>query len=134
MIMSKDKPSVLDLIGPLFNRLNLLERGGHKLSLTNLMVMVCIVKVALAPQVSIPEIGALFLSVLNYGHKRYESNKVAKAEIERQSKKDDEHSTLIQNQAAAIESIKEELHKQAKITEEAKQVLASVKMKPRNQI
>lgn len=134
MIMSKDKPSVLDLIGPLFNRLNLLERGGHKLSLTNLMVMVCIVKVALAPQVSIPEIGALFLSVLNYGHKRYENGKAAKAELERQAKRDDEHSVQIKNQAAAIQSMQEELHKQAKITEEAKQVLASVKMKPRNQI
>ncbi len=57
--------------------LNMLEARYNKISLSNLAVIVCIVKVAIAPAASIVDLSALLLALLNYGHKRYESNKSA---------------------------------------------------------
>lgn len=50
--------------------LNLLDNAGN-LSISNIAVIVCVIKVALAPQFSITEVGALLVSLLNYAHKRY---------------------------------------------------------------
>lgn len=126
--MSKDKTSFLDLIGPLFYRLNLVERGGAKLSLTNLAVMVCIVKIAIAPSISIVDMGALLLSLLNYGHKRYESNKVHKAELDRQDKVDAQHQKHIEAHAEAIKQLTEQVQAQAKVVEEAKSIMTAQKI------
>lgn len=54
--------------------LSLLDRGGN-LSITNIAVIVCITKIAISPTFTITEVGALMLSLLNYAHKRKESNK-----------------------------------------------------------
>lgn len=126
--MSKEKTSLLDLIGPLFKRLNLLERGNDKLSLSNLAVFVCVIKVAVAPAVSIPEIGALLLSLLNYGHKRYESNKAAKAELEAQAKVDSEQHNLIKEQSEALKTLEAKVNDQQKVIDEAKSVMTAQKL------
>lgn len=132
-----NKTSFLDLIGPLFKRLSLTERNGN-LSLTNLAVAVCIVKIAIAPQISIPEIGALLLSLLNYGHKRYESNKVIKAELEAQAKVDAEQHELIKNQSDVLKDLQSKVADQQKVLDEAKQALTAQKLaqsqQPRRQL
>lgn len=128
MAPEKKRTSILDLIGPLCRRLSLVDGRGSSLSLTNLAVIVCIVKIAVAPQISIPEIGALLLSLLNYGHKRYESNKAAKAELDRQSKVDEEHQQHLNAHAEAIKQLTEQVAKQDKVLEEAKSVLTAQKL------
>jgi hypothetical protein len=55
--------------------LSLVDRSGN-LSITNIAVIVCITKIAIAPTFTVTEVGALMLSLFNYAHKRIESNKV----------------------------------------------------------
>ncbi len=135
---SDKKTSFLDLIGPLFRRLSLVESRGGNLSLTNLAVMVCIVKIAIAPQISIPEIGALLLSLLNYGHKRFETNKVIKAELAAQSKVDQEHQAHLDAHSDAIKALQEQAKASEKVIEEAKSALVAQKLsasqQPRRQL
>ena len=126
--MADKKTSILDLIGPLMRRLSLVDGRGSSFSLTNLAVMVCIVKIAVAPQISIPEIGALLLSLLNYGHKRYESNKAAKAELDRQSKVDEEHQKHLDAHAEAIRALEAKVSEQSKVIDEAKSVMTAQKL------
>lgn len=49
---------------------NLLDSQDN-LSVTNIAVIVCVTKIAIAPQFSITEVGALMVTLLNYAHKRY---------------------------------------------------------------
>ncbi len=49
--------------------LNLLDSDGN-LSITNVCVIVCVVKIVVAPQFSVTEVGALMVSLCNYAHKR----------------------------------------------------------------
>ena len=51
------------------NFLNLTDAAG-KLSITNLAVLICLVKLAISPSASITEAGALLAALVNYGHKR----------------------------------------------------------------
>lgn len=125
--MADKKVGILDLIGPLFKRLSLQERNGN-LSLTNLTVFVCIVKIAVAPVISIPEIGALLLSLLNYGHKRYEANKMLKSEIEAQAKVDIEHQKHLEVHAEALKDLQAKVAEQSKVIEEAKSVMTAQKL------
>ncbi len=53
----------------LLNFLNLLDAEG-KLSITNIAVVICLVKVAMAAQFTGLEVGGLVATLLNYGHKR----------------------------------------------------------------
>lgn len=50
--------------------LNLLDAQG-KLSITNVAVIVCLLKLAFAPAASITEAGTLLVALANYAHKRY---------------------------------------------------------------
>lgn len=54
----------------LANFLNLLDAQG-KLSITNVAVIVCLLKLAFAPAASITEAGTLLVALANYAHKRY---------------------------------------------------------------
>lgn len=49
--------------------LNLLDADGN-LSITNVAVIVCVTKMALAAQMNGCDLGALLAVLLNYGHKR----------------------------------------------------------------
>lgn len=49
--------------------LNLLDNGGN-LSITNIAVLLCLYKIAVAAQFSGTEVGALVATLLNYAHKR----------------------------------------------------------------
>ena len=57
-------------IGDFFN---VLDVSGN-LSITNIGVIVCITKVALAPTVDVASVGALVATLLNYIHKRTNNN------------------------------------------------------------
>ncbi len=48
---------------------NLIDNDGN-LSITNVAVIVCITKMALASQFSGMDVGALLATLLNYAHKR----------------------------------------------------------------
>lgn len=50
--------------------LSLLDNEGN-LSISNIAVIVCVTKLAIAPHFSVTEVGALMVSLLNYAHKRY---------------------------------------------------------------
>jgi hypothetical protein len=50
--------------------LNLLDNSGN-LSITNVAVIICLVKIAMASQFSGTEVGALVATLLNYSHKRF---------------------------------------------------------------
>lgn len=50
--------------------LNLLDNSGN-LSITNVAVIICLVKIAMASQFSGTEVGALIATLLNYSHKRF---------------------------------------------------------------
>ena len=111
----------------IFVRLNLTEYGNKRLSLTNIMVYVCIVKVAMSPVVSITEIGALFLSLLNYAHKRSESckadkiNKSKLPDAEIILKEMEQLKDTLAEQAKVLES-------QGKVVEEAKSIMTAQKI------
>lgn len=78
--------------------LSLLDRQGN-ISATNATLFVLTVKLAIAPQFSIPEIAAFFMALVNYGHKRHAASKAAK----------DETTQQVATQQAAIDTLVEEL-------------------------
>lgn len=61
---------ILSGIKQLANFLNLLDAQG-KLSITNVAVIVCLLKLAFAPAASITEAGTLLVALANYAHKRH---------------------------------------------------------------
>lgn len=48
---------------------------NNQLSLTNISLMVVVVKIALTPQASLPDLGALLLGLANYAHKKVLASK-----------------------------------------------------------
>jgi hypothetical protein len=87
-----------------------LEDENGFLSLTNIAVLVCIVKVAMMASVGVPDLGALMLSMLNYGHKKHLAKKkdgVNAEEVQALKAKVDEHAfALKQVDTDAIVSLK----------------------------
>lgn len=110
--------------------LNLLDKDNN-LSLTNVSVLVCIVKMCI-PGSSIVDVGALLLALINYSHKRFESNKAIK-----EAKAD-----VVQPIAdltpilKEIESLKIEHERITKLAEETQSTLSKVNLglafQPRN--
>ena len=56
--------------------LNLLDNGGN-LSLTNIAVIICLVKLAMSAQLSSTDVAALLAAIANYCHKRYTNDGAA---------------------------------------------------------
>lgn len=104
------------------NFLNLLDRGG-KLSLTNLAVVICLFKIALAPAFSLADMGVLLLTLLNYAHKRTESYKVAKEQAKVVAPNEDVESLKAQMQE--LKTLHDTVSRQA---EETKNLLAGGKL------
>lgn len=79
----------------LANFLNLLDAQG-KLSITNVAVIVCLLKLAFAPAVSITEAGTLLVALANYAHKRYTiaTPEPAEADLELQKQLNEMQSTV----------------------------------------
>jgi len=113
------------------NFLALLDSKGKQLSLTNILMIVVIVKIALAHSVGLTELGALFLSLLSYSHKRYVNSVAAKQSTEEQKT----FNTLTDQVAGWVEllnSIKLDIEKienkqkeDSKIVSEAKTLLTA---------
>lgn len=61
--------------------LNLLDQQ-HKVSITNVAVVVLIVKIAAAPTLDFPTVAALLLSLLNYADKRRTNSNATKTNDE----------------------------------------------------
>ena len=64
-------------IRKLLKFLQLVDREGN-LSITNIATIVVITKIALTATFDWGVISALLVTLLNYGHKRYEANKASK--------------------------------------------------------
>lgn len=58
--------------------LRVVDAHDGQLSLSNLAVLVVLVKLALAPQFSMTEIGALFIALMNYSGKKIINSKAEK--------------------------------------------------------
>lgn len=83
----------------LANFLNLLDAQG-KLSITNVAVIVCLLKLALAPAASITEAGTLLVALANYAHKRIINNTPAAPEADPELQKQlDEMQSIVSNLA-----------------------------------
>jgi len=73
---------ILNIIKDLCKFLNLLDKTGSKLSITNIVMLIIVIKVALVPHPSMPDLGTLLLALLNYSHKRHieSQNKPSKSD------------------------------------------------------
>lgn len=56
--------------------LSIMDYSGKAISITNVALIVVISKIALSPVFDWPTAAALLLSLLNYSHRRYESNRL----------------------------------------------------------
>lgn len=59
--------------------LNLLDYH-KKLSITNVAVIIMVVKLAFIPTFNLTEVAAFFIAMLNYGHKRIQNNQIETTE------------------------------------------------------
>jgi hypothetical protein len=60
----------MSILKSILKFLNVLD-ANENLSITNLAVIVALVKLAIAPTASITEAGTLLIALANYGHKRF---------------------------------------------------------------
>lgn len=112
--------SLFSAVKGIFYRLNLLEYGNNKISLTNLALLVCIVKISVSHEASVVELGALLLSLINYGHKRIESNKVIASKVESKE--------IPSGLSEEIRELRVKLAEQDKVMEEAKSFMVATKL------
>jgi hypothetical protein len=63
----------MSILKSILKFLNVLD-ANENLSITNLAVIVALVKLAIAPTASITEAGTLLIALANYGHKRFVSS------------------------------------------------------------
>lgn len=126
--------------------LNLTDRG-YKLSISNIAVIVVITKIALAQNVGLTEAGALLITLMNYSHKRFESNKAIKEEAKNSLSKDKSAQEVsvessikqVQEQVSSLvssisnlksfeptlEGLKVQVEQYSKVAEEAKSLLTA---------
>lgn len=78
---------------------NLVDRNCN-LSITNIAVIVLITKMALAATIDWGVVSGLLITLINYGHKRHESNKAEKKAAEM---------VLVTNKNEELEKVKAEL-------------------------
>lgn len=65
--------------------LNLLDAQGN-LSITNVAVLVTLIKLAISPSASITEAGTLLVALANYAHKRKTTSDVNKTQLDVEAK------------------------------------------------
>lgn len=99
------------------NFLSLLDNQGHKVSLTNIVLYVVTIKIALSPSPSLPELGTLLLSLLAYSHKRY----VADKQSSRQSTSNNE----LSNQ---VNALNQKVTDFSKLAQETQSIITNVKL------
>lgn len=116
----------------ILNFLCLLDRSRTQLSLTNVVLIVVIVKIAFFTQtMSLTELTALLLSLLNYGHKRHLSNvsdKQAADAALQQTQTNNQLATLhtaVDNLNSSMETIANKQKEDSKIVSEAKTLLTA---------
>ena len=116
----------------ILNFFQLADRAGN-LSISNIAVIVLITKIALAATIDWGVVSGLLITLLNYGHKRHESNKAAKdtAVAAATSALQEQVSQL----AGKLESIQDASDKQAELNEvmqkqadEVKKIVANAKL------
>ncbi len=81
---------------------NLVDRGGD-LSITNIALIILLTKLAIMPTLALPDVAAFFVVLLNYGHKRLESNKAIKEQAILANK-------TIEDLAKELEEVKQSTH------------------------
>lgn len=118
---------IWNAISGIFNRLNLTEHGNRRLSLTNVALWVCIVKVAISPEASIIDLSALLLALFNYAHKRSVSSKASDKASEKLPNSADVLKE-IQELSAKVDTQAKQLEEQSKVVEEARSALLATKV------
>lgn len=119
------KESLLCLSRDVLRFFNLLDRG-NKLSITNIAVIVLIVKMALAPAFDWTAATGLFVALFNYAHKRSETNKRDIA-----SERSEALVTIeekVNSMAGLIESYRGNQELVAKQSEETKKLLSNANL------
>lgn len=84
--------------------LNVLDSEG-KLSITNIAVIIVLVKLAIAPTVSITEAGTLLVALSNYAYKRFTNQKTDIPEADPLRPEVDAISAKIEEMAGQVSSL-----------------------------
>ena len=104
--------------------LNLLGKND-KLSITNITVLVMLVKIAFIQHITLTESAAFFITLLNYGHKR-----VTSAQYEKEASEDitNKINALQLEVNEKLNSFAETAAKVEKVSEDTKKVLSNVNL------
>ena len=108
------KTNLLDVLFAFIKWANLTDRSG-KLSITNVAVIVLITKIAIAP-FDWPTAAALFVTLLNYSHKRLDHSKFSEKQLQL---------TKVEDLQESVETLKKQHEQVAKVAEEAKKFMSS---------
>ena len=109
---------------------NLVDRGCN-LSITNIAVIVLITKIAMSPTIDWQAAGALMVALLNYAHKRNESNKAEAKAVETEKLAAVEAAKPVVTVEALnavqanYEALKAQHEQVAKVAEEAKKFMSA---------
>jgi peptidoglycan hydrolase CwlO-like protein len=103
--------------------------------MTNIILWVVAVKIALVQQVALPDLGALLLALLSYSHKRHVSNNAAKHASETQAAETEAINNKLQEAQHNLEQLSGslmELHNKqkedSKVISEAKSLLTASRL------
>lgn len=78
-----------------------IDEHDSKLSLTNIAVIICLFKIIYAPTLSLTEVGAFMLAMLNYAYKKHVNSGVD-ADADTDLEKVENQITEIKSQVSAI--------------------------------
>lgn len=109
---------------------NLLD-GSNNLSITNIALIILLTKIAINPALSLPEVSAFFLALLNYSHKRAVSAKTLKEAKETKPAKEVDLSPIqdeISKLSQELNSFKEEHEKIVKVAEDTQKLVSQANL------
>ena len=98
---------------------------SNNLSITNIALIILLIKLALMPTLALPDVAAFFIVLLNYGHKRMEANKAAKEEAKLTSQLSVSMDEKVKEVTAELEKIKEIQAVVTKQAEETKKFIST---------
>lgn len=119
------------MLTKLLNGLSLLDNNKQKLSLTNIALWLCLIKIAMATNVSFAELTALLLALANYSYKRHITNSTE--QLEANNSKEVQLAQAVSNSelSANVESLANKLNAQEKVFNEAKDMINASRLSGR---
>lgn len=123
--------------------LNLLEARTQRLSLSNLLIYVCLFKIALTQSVGFPDLAGLLLALLNYSHRRYVSNAAAqinegrvlekaKSDAEKQLQLEQINATLNHNLSNQVSELTKAVNVYQELAKETQHIINNHKISQMN--